>query len=534
MSPFAFTQEPRWRRRAERPARTTWLHRPVWMSFVAALLVLAACDGADTAENEDGDGAPTEIVVSMLEDADTLDPTFGQTFGGRYVFANMCEKLYDINANLEIVPQLAEDLLELSDDGLTATISLRQDAVFNDGEPFNAEAVATSLDRHREADESARAGELAPVTEVKVVDEYTVELSLSEPYAPLDAILADRSGMIMSPAALEELGEDFTQDPVCVGPYTVVDRVVGDRIVLEKSDDYYDADQVHIDRVVMRPIPDATVRIANLRSGELDIVDRVPTTEFESLENESGIVLDSVPSLAHDSIILNLQSGPFQDEQVREAFELALDPEQINASVFNGLHTATCQPFPETTPYFMDDLTCPERDVSAAAELLEQAGVDTPVSIDLLMLNDTLGVRRGELIQAQAEEAGFEVNVRPAEVGTLIDDATKGNFDAVILTWSGRVDPDGNLAVFQHSEGSQNFGGASDPEIDAAIEGARAVPETEERAERYSEAWQLCMERHSQVMLMSPNILVGWREGVEEFEMLPDGLLRLKGVSLTS
>src|SRR5690606_12438974 len=181
-----------------------------------------------------GAGA-SEIVVSMVEYADTLDPTFGQTFGGRYVFMHMCETLYDITSDLEVVPMVAAELPTLSDDGLTATIPLREDAVFNDGEPFNAEAVKTSLDRHRELEGSARAGELASVAEVSVVDEFTVELSLSEQFAPLPAILADRSGMILSPAKLDELGEDFGQDPVCVGPYELDEHVVGDRFVLTKS-----------------------------------------------------------------------------------------------------------------------------------------------------------------------------------------------------------------------------------------------------------------------------------------------------------
>jgi len=533
MSAVSYTRGSFQRARASGGSARSWRRR-AWTAFVTALLVLSACSNDDTPAAGDGDESPTEIVVSMLEDADTLDPTFGQTFGGRYVFANMCEKLYDITVDLEIIPQLAADLPEVSEDGLTVSIPLRRDVVFNDDEPFDAAAVKTSLDRHREAAESARAGELAPVTNVETVDDYTVELTLSEPYAPLTAILADRSGMIMSPAALEELGDDFTQDPVCVGPYTVAERVVGDRIVLEKSDVYYDADQVNINRVVMRPIPDATVRVANLRSGELDIVDRLPTTDYAQLENEDGIVVDSVASLAYDSIVLNLKAGPFEDASVREAFELALDPAEINTNVYNGLHTPTCQPFPVTGPYFLENLACTARDVNEAQALLQQAGVDTPVPVDLLLLNDTLSVRRAELIQAQAADAGFEVEVRPAEVGTLIDDAAAGNFDGVILTWSGRVDPDGNFATFQHTDGGQNFGGASDPDIDAAIEEARAVTDTEQRAALYADAWQLAMDRHAQVSLMSPNILVGWRDGVEGFEMLPDGLLRLKGVSLTS
>jgi peptide/nickel transport system substrate-binding protein len=520
--------------------RSTGVRRrwQVWGSSAVALAVLAACGGgSDDSGSGDGaggdEGGSAEITISMVEDADTLDPTFGQTFGGRYVFMHMCEKLYDLSPELEIVPQLAAELPTVSADGLTVTIPLREGVQFNDGEPFDAEAVKTSLDRHREAEGSARAGELAPVTEVRVADPMTVELALEQPYAPLTAILADRSGMIMSPAKLEELGEDFTQDPSCVGPFTLSERVVGDRIVLDKSDVYYDADQIHIDRVTMRPILDDTVRVANLRSGEIDVIDRIPTTEYAPLESADGITVDTLPSLGFDTLMLNTVDGPMADVRVREAFELALDREEINQTVYGGLHTTSCQPFPGASPYFLDDLECTERDPQAAMDLLAEAGVSTPVAMDLVLLNNTLSVRRGELIQAQAAEAGFEVNVRPTEVGTLIDDAAAGSFDAVVLTWSGRADPDGNFATFEHTDGGQNFGQASDPDIDAAIEAARSVNDPAERSTAYEAAWDLARERHSEVVLMNPNLLTGWRDTVQGLQLVPDGLIRLKGVSVT-
>ena len=495
---------------------------------VAPLVALTACGGG----GESASNGRSEITISMLEDADTLDPTFGQTFGGRYVFMHMCEKLYDLSPNLEIVPQLAAELPQVSADGRTVTIKLRDGVQFNDGEPFNGEAVKTSLDRHRQAEGSARAGELAPIREVRVVDERTVQLSLDRPYAPLTAILADRSGMIMSPAKLAELGDDFTKDPVCVGPYTVAKRVVGDRIELEKSERYYDADQIHIDRVVMRPIPDDTVRVTNLRSGDIDVIDRIPTTEFSKLENEDGITVDKLPSLGFDTLMLNTKAGPFTDARVREAFELALDRDAINQTVYGGLHTTSCQPFPAASPYFLKDLTCTQRDVNAAKNLLAQAGVATPVAVDLVLLNNTLSVRRGELIQAQAAEAGFQVKVRPTEVGTLIDDAAAGKFDAVVLTWSGRADPDGNLATFEHTDGGQNFGKASDPAIDAAIEDARSVSDPTQRAAAYAKAWDLARQRRSEIVLMNPNLLTGWRDHVQGIKLVPDGLIRLKGVTV--
>ncbi|MGH2736116.1 MAG: ABC transporter substrate-binding protein, partial [Actinomycetota bacterium] len=220
-----------------------------------SVLLAAACSPVEESGSErESDELRTdeaadggELVIALAEEPDALDPSLARTFVGRIVFASICEKLYDVNENLEVIPQLAADLPEFSEDGLSVTIPLREGITFNDGTEFNAEAVKTTLDRHREISESARASEIAPVKSVEVVDEFTVGLQLSEPFSPLTAALADRAGMILSPAQIDKLGDDFAEDPVCVGPFDFVERRAQDRIVVEKSDEYYDADQVHLD-----------------------------------------------------------------------------------------------------------------------------------------------------------------------------------------------------------------------------------------------------------------------------------------------
>ena len=158
------------------------------------------------------------LTVALAEDPDALDPTLARTFVGRMVFLHMCEKLYDLNAKLQIVPQLAAAMPTLSPDKKTMTIKLRRGVRFNDGTPFNAQAVKISLDRHRTLPRSARASEISPVTSVVVAGPYTVRLVLNARYSPLTAQLADRAGMIMSPKQLDALGDRFASNPVCVGP----------------------------------------------------------------------------------------------------------------------------------------------------------------------------------------------------------------------------------------------------------------------------------------------------------------------------
>src|SRR5262249_52965206 len=152
---------------------------------------------------------------------------------GRVVFAGLCDKLFDITPDVKIVPQLATGY-EWSSDSKSLTIGLRQGVKFQDGEPFNAEAVKFSIERHLTMQGSNRKGEISAVQKVEVVDDHTVTLQLSAPFAPLLAQLTDRAGMMVSPKAAKELGDKFGTKPVCAGPYKFVERVAQDRIVLEK------------------------------------------------------------------------------------------------------------------------------------------------------------------------------------------------------------------------------------------------------------------------------------------------------------
>ena len=155
-----------------------------------------------------------QLVVALNQDPDILDPTLSRTYVGRIVFAQMCEKLYEIDEGLNILPQLAAALPAVSDGGKTVTIKLRPNVKFNDGTPMTAEAVRFSLDRHREMKGSNRRSELASVASVEAVDPLTVQLRLKAPFAPLAAQLADRAGMPVSPAATQKLGEKFGTAPV--------------------------------------------------------------------------------------------------------------------------------------------------------------------------------------------------------------------------------------------------------------------------------------------------------------------------------
>lgn len=297
------------------------------------------------------------LTVALNSDPDKLDPTLAQTLVGRTVFAGMCEKLYDIDEDGTFVPQLAASLPTTSADGRTVTVRLRPGLKFSDGTRLDAPAVVTSLLRHRDLPGSARSTELAPVTEAKATGPLTVRLTLDHPYVPLTGVLADRAGMVMSPAALKKYGKNFTNHPSCVGPFRFVERTGGDRIVLEKDPNYYDADHVHLDGVVYKPIPDGNVRLANLRSGDLQVGDQMAPVDVQSALTEPKLQLFNSPSLGYQGIGLNvgnvkglgqkpgkIDTPVGRDVRVREAFELAIDRDLLNKVVFQGMYEPACGP----------------------------------------------------------------------------------------------------------------------------------------------------------------------------------------------
>src|SRR5712664_1893585 len=242
--------------------------------------------------------AQTTLRIGLAEDPDVLDPTLARTYVGRIVFASFCDKLFDIDEKLNIVPQLALSH-ETSDDGKEVFIKLRPGVKFHDGEPFDAEAAKFSLDRHVTLPASFRKPELAQLDHVDVVDPLTIKLVLKTPFSPLIAQLTDRSGMMISPKAAKEEGDKFGLKPVCAGPYKFVERVQQDRIVFEKFADYWNKDSIHIDRIVYLPLVDSTVRLANLKSGALDLIERVLATDIKDVRADSRLKLSTALELGY-------------------------------------------------------------------------------------------------------------------------------------------------------------------------------------------------------------------------------------------
>jgi peptide/nickel transport system substrate-binding protein len=522
--------------------------RSGWASLLAVLVVVLSLPALVACGAGPASGQPGVLTIALAEDPDPLDPTTSGTFVSRIVYADMCEKLYDVGPKLEIVPQLAAALPEVSRDRKTLTVRLRTGVRFNDGTRFDARAVKTTLDHYLTYKESSRAGELASVRSVEVADANTVRLRLKSPSAPLVSLLADRAGMILSPTQLRKLGPaKFATNPVCVGAFKYTDRVAGDHITLDKSPYYYDRDRVRLDRIIFKIITEGPVRASNLRSGDVDVAERLEPFDVVSIKGDSSIDLLGTTSIGYQGITINVGNTDGTGKtfhpgevdtplgrhpELREAFEASLDREVISKVVFYDEVTPGCGPISPVSPWFDRSLRCPGRDLARARRLVEQSGVKTPVPVKLLVESSSQTVRLGQVIQAMAREAGFAVKVEPSEFTTALDRGDQGDFDAFQIGWSGRVDPDGNLFNQQQSEGPLNYGGQANPSVDRGLADGRTAGDTEERREIYRDVISTLLRERNIIYLYHDELFTGSREDVQGLEVRPDGLPRLSFASV--
>ena len=489
----------------------------------AALLGLAAAPALAQ--------APSTLRIGLQEDPDMLDPHKARTFVGRIVFMGLCDRLVDIDPDLKIIPRLATEWA-FSQDGLTLTMKLRTDAKFHDGEAFNAEAAKANLERAMTLPDSLRKSELASVESVTAPDPSTLVLKLKRPDATLLAQLTDRAGMMLSP---KSLGADISAKPICSGPYQFVERVQNDRIVLDRFKGHWEADKYQFDRIVYRAIPDTTVRLANLRAGELDMLERLAPTDVKSAQGDKTLKVASTANLGYQGITINTNHGEAanqpmgKDKRVRQALSLSIDRKVLSQVVFEGLYAPMNQPFNPGNQYLSAALPVPERDVAKAKALLKEAGA-TKVSAELFVTNNPVDAQLGQVIQAMAQEAGIDIQIRSSEFASQLRDQQQGKFQMSRIGWSGRIDPDGNIHQFVTSKGNQNDGRYANAEVDKLLDEARTIYDVAERKKRYDAAQAILQDELPIIYLYNQTVFFALRSNLQGFVVNPDGMIRLSGL----
>jgi peptide/nickel transport system substrate-binding protein len=410
----------------------------------------------------------------------SLDPTLA--IGLATIEKSFCEQLYDFDARSRVVPQLAAGLPLISKDKLTYTIPLRQGIEFNDGTPFNAQAVATSLQRMISFPGSRHADEFSSIASVTASGPFTVVIHLSTQFTPLTAWLALPGGAVLSPTQIAKLGADFATDPVCVGPFMFDHQVAGDDVTVIKSPYYYDQNDVHLDKIVFKPFPDAATATAALESGDIQVFDGVDQAALPGIQQNTGLRLLHANGLGWRGIIINIgnKNGfgnlPYTNvgtplassAKLRQAFEEAIDRDAMNKVVFGGTTQTGCTPISPASPSFDASIRCTPYDPSDAKKLVAQSGFPNP-TVHLLTSTTTEQTRLAQFIQAEEAAVGITVVIDTLDLATFIARAASGSFDTLIAGPATAGNADQSINDWVGTSGSFNSGGYSNPRLDLIL-----------------------------------------------------------------
>jgi peptide/nickel transport system substrate-binding protein len=497
--------------------------------FQIAALAVALAAGAASA---------TTLRIGMQDDPDTLDPAQSTAYITQMVMMSMCDRLVDLNEKGAYVPVLATGW-QLSPDARSLTLKLREDATFQNGEPFDADAVVWNTARYKDIKRSRHVAEGKPISRLVVVDPHTLRIEMEKPYAPMLAVLSNWYGMMLAPKAGDAAGKDIGAHPVCVGPYAFEREVAQDRIVLRRAASYWDPKAQGVDEIQYLTIPDATIRLTNLRAHQLDIVERPAPTDLPAVRADPHLRLQRTPSFGFRLMTFNLNHGPMsnnpfgKDPRVREAFELSIDRATINQVVFNGENTPDNQTEAPGSPFYDPDVPVPHRDVAHARALLAEAGTPHP-TITIMVPNNPTDAQLGEVMQSMAADAGFDVKVQMQEPIALYSAADRGDFQMIYNMWSGRPDPDQNLSIWLACDGFLNRGQYCNPELDKTLAAATATADQAERIKLYRRVVEIYHRDRPFLFLYNYTWFWATSDKVQGFVPYPDGLIRTKGISLAN
>lgn len=514
--------------------------RALAVTLGAFALALAGCgSGAAGTLSGDADG-DNVLTIALNAEPDLLDPAFVQSRVTYQVLLSVCEGLYTVDEQMSPVPQLASAMPTYSDDGLTVTIPLRTGVVFNDGTTFDAQAAKQALERNVGVEGSLVTGDFPNVESIEAVDEQTLVLHLDEPDARLINSLAGYAGMLPSPTQAEELGTDFGTDPVCVAPYELDNWAGGSSIDLVKSDLYYDADEISLDGISYVFIEDSNTRLVNLESGDIDMALSMASTDVETIEAEEGLTASTQPGLGGEFLAINVRNSDgtdaepgevdsplAQSAELREAFELAIDRDQIVDVVSGGADTASCSYISPGSVYYTEP-DCPETDLERARELVEASGLETPITVEVSAPSTSTTIEQAlQLVQAQVAQVGFDLEISMTDLATWEEVWYTGDFEIWAQQARGLADPDaGNFRYVKDTieNGTMMY---TDTSIDL-IEQATAATDVEERTALLAELSEEVASWHSDIVLEYPVEAMGAAAGVEGYvwtiggEVLPN------------
>lgn len=483
--------------------------------------------------------AQATLTYVMAYPPVTLDPPNIQDSGSAHIAIHVTEPLVMIGADNTLQPHLATDWWA-NEDATVWTFSLRQGVQFTDGTAFDAEAVKFSIDRvlDPEVPTSQRA-RLSQIQETRVVDEFTVEFVLDEPYSDLPFLLAQTVAFIVSPAAARELGEDFASSPVGTGPYIIDSFISNERASLRRNPNYWQ-EMGNVETLHIRRVSEYTTRRSMLETGEAQLIQDVLPEDMAALSEVPGVTVVARSSTRQFMISFNVQQGPLSDVRVRQALNYAIDKEAIVEFLFNNTAIAADSPVPSSVTGYTSVGAYPY-DPERARELLAEAGY--PNGFELQLWGPTpgrllMGSETVEQVQADLARVGVRANVTQADSAANIEQINLPPQESLDrgkwLMYLGGPAARGIQAFFNdffHTDSwapeGVNRGFYSNAVVDDLIDRAGRTGDPELKQALYDELQLLLKEEAPWIYLFTISLLWGHDSGVTGLEFLPNDLVLL-------
>ncbi len=499
--------------------------------------ILAACGGTTSTPPSKYGG---NIKVGLDADVTTLDPLQSTSLYDRQVMLNIYDTLVRLDASNNIVPDLATSWVYNSPTQLVFT--LRTSVMFQDGTPFNADAVVFNINRILKAPTSPRYSEISSVKSVVALDSSHVQFNLKRPFSPLLATLTDRAGMILSPTAVQKLGSGLANGPVDAGsgPFMFKEWVKGDHLTVVKNPHYWQKDAQgntlpYLQSIRYVPITNESVMYSNLETNTIQVADDLGPTEVAQAKSNPSLVYKQEPGLSFFGFMLNTKVAPLNNVHVRRAISWAVNRTEIVNTVLKGIGVVAQGPLSPASWAYSSSIAPYSYDISNAKSELAQAGKTSGVSFTMLITSGSpLNTEEAQFIQSELQPAGITVSIKQETFSTILSDTSAFNFQAALIGWSGRPDPDGNMYSWFHTGGGFNDMQYSNPQVDALLEAARATSDRATRTSDYQQAERLILQDAPYVFINYGVNEQATTTSIKNFTILPTGIMEFADVYLGS
>ncbi len=516
-----------------------------------ASLALVGCGDDDSTTANSAGGSPSAVltpaatptvpatvksggkVTMVVPSPDTLDPQRAFQVPIRSILYALYDGLVGFDVNLNVVPGLATKW-ELVD-GKDYVLTLRQGVKFHDETDFNADAVVINFNRLIDpATKSPDAAVFKGVT-AAAVDAMTVKFTLGAPNSDFLLNLAEKPGLIISPAALTKYGNEIGTNPVGAGPFQFVEWVKQDHVTVKKFPGYWDKGLPYLDEITFRDTTDGSVVAAGLRSGDIQIGNPSPA-DFAAFQSDSSFQQWTVPGIGNASdIIFFPKNAPFTDKRVRQAVLHALDRDAINKVVYANQYLPAHGIIPPSFWAYNKDIdkTGFTFDKKKATDFMSAAGVAGGFEFTNYIQNDATSVRLGETMQAMLQDVGITMKLEALEANARIARQQVGDIQATNAGFSGRVALDQYFTLNYFSTGGFNYAKYAVPERDSLILKARASFDRTERTTLYQQLEQMIVDDPGPRMpheFLKNSYFVAKGMGQAQQAYLPDNMIRFKWV----